>query len=173
MHHRLAGNALPFSVVEIMVYLTFDGFLASINRALIHIVCVFICGCVYSANVKKKWVVGLGWIKIVKLSWFAFHATDHPAPSWQPVFGELGSKNCDPLRPSCNPNRAGIARIDDGRLSNFEKCIDLFFFSLWFLPPNESLQLSWQSDFPFRSASIVLYTMSTELKLWNSTPFLP
>lgn len=146
MHHSLAGNALPFSVVEIMVYLTFDGFLASINRALIHIVCVFIC--IYSANVKKKWVVGLGWIKIVKLSWFAFHATDHPAPSWQPVFGELGSKNCDPLRPSCNPNRAGIARIDDGRLSNFEKCIDLFFFTL-ISPPKWIPSIKLTIWFPF------------------------
>lgn len=108
----------------------------------------------------------------MKLSHFAFHATNHPTPSLQSVFEETGSKKLQLLRHSCNLNVTKIAGINDERWSTFEKCT-AFFSTLISPPPQRNVfNSAGESYFPFRFTSIVLYTMNAELKLWNLSPCL-
>lgn len=99
--------------------------------------------------------------------------TNLPRPHSQPL-GRLAAKIVsikDFVQPKCRKRLLGQVMRCTAHMKNIQK---YFFPCVAFIFPQRNvLNLAGQSNFHFRSISIVLYAMNAELKLWNSNPFLP
>lgn len=172
MYHNLTGNVLPFFVLhKRMLHFTIDGILPSINRA--HICIIYVLLCLF-CNPKGKLSFKSELSQNCRVISFCFIGTNQYAPSSQAIFSKTDSKNCAYWGLSAIQIWQKVARIDHKMRSTFKKCTEIFFPCVILISPKINVfNSAEQSNLPFRSTSIVLYTINAELKLWNLNPFLP